>query len=178
MAETSGIPGAVTRRTAVAGVGAAGLGAALAACGKNDKEQASPQDSATPSQGGESSAPPSQGAESSAAPSQVAESSAAPSARSGGTVLGKASDIPVGGGMIYANAKVVVTQPTSGDFKGFSAVCTHQGCTVAKVENGEIVCPCHKSHFSIADGSVASGPAPKPLPSADVTVADGTITLA
>jgi Rieske Fe-S protein len=64
----------------------------------------------------------------------------------------------------------VVTQPTSGQFKAFSAVCTHQGCIVAKVESGSIVCTCHQSHFSITDGSVQSGPAPSALPSKTVTV--------
>ena len=55
--------------------------------------------------------------------------------------------------------KLVVTQPTEGEFKGFTAVCTHQGCTVGRVEDGEIRCPCHGSRFSAEDGSVVGGPA-------------------
>ena len=71
-----------------------------------------------------------------------------------------------------------MTQPTAGQYKAFSAVCTHQGCTVAKVEGGTIDCPCHGSKFHIADGSVAAGPAPSPLPAQKITVAGGEVTLA
>ena len=95
-----------------------------------------------------------------------------------GEVLTKTSEVPVGGGTILASANVVVTQPTAGTFKCFSAVCTHQGCQVGKVSNGMIVCPCHDSEFSIVDGSVEGGPAPKPLPEEKITVANGEITLA
>src|SRR5215469_9367558 len=42
-----------------------------------------------------------------------------------GTTLAKTSDIPVGGGVIYANEHVVVTQPSAGTFKCFSSTCTH-----------------------------------------------------
>ncbi|MGQ0631436.1 MAG: Rieske (2Fe-2S) protein [Sporichthyaceae bacterium] len=85
------------------------------------------------------------------------------------------SDIPVGGGKIFEDQKVVVTQPTKGTFKGFSATCTHTGCTVGSVTGGSIVCPCHGSRFSIADGMVQAGPAEAPLPVEKITVADGSI---
>src|SRR6185437_2897878 len=94
--------------------------------------------------------------------SSSAPSSSAPA--SGGTVLGPVSDVPVGGGKVFTEAKVVVTQPTAGQYKGFSAVCTHQGNIVGSVEDGQIVCPFHNSHFKITDGSVTSGPAQSPLP--------------
>ncbi|MFF4589327.1 Rieske (2Fe-2S) protein [Streptomyces sp. NPDC001388] len=100
------------------------------------------------------------------------------SGASAGERLAKTVDIPVGGGKIFAGPKIVVTQPTKGDFKAFSAVCTHQGCTVGSVADGTINCPCHKSEFRVADGSVASGPAPRPLPEKKITVTGGTITLA
>ena len=76
----------------------------------------------------------------------------------GGTALGATGDIPVGGGTIFADEKVVVTQPTEGDFKAFTAVCTHQGCLVGQVADGTIQCPCHGSQFSIEDGSNVQGP--------------------
>jgi Rieske Fe-S protein len=88
------------------------------------------------------------------------------------------SDVPVGGGKILADQKLVVTQPVAGTYKAFSAVCTHQGCTVASVANGTITCPCHGSTYSAADGSVTGGPAPAPLASVPVTVSGTTITLA
>jgi Rieske Fe-S protein len=95
-----------------------------------------------------------------------------------GKVLGATGDIPVGGGAVFADDKIVVTQPAKGTFVAFSAVCTHQGCTVSAVQNGTINCPCHGSKFRVADGSVAAGPAPKPLPKAAITVNGTSITLA
>ena len=102
---------------------------------------------------------------------------------SGGTSGGgggggiKTSEIPVGGGKIFASRKVVVTQPTAGQFKAFSAVCTHQGCLVSTIASGRIDCTCHGSEYSIADGSVEAGPAPRPLPEKTVTVTGDTLTV-
>ena len=84
------------------------------------------------------------------------------------------ADIPVGGGKVFDALKVVVTQPTAGDFKAFSAVCTHQGCTVNGVADGVITCPCHGSTFDIATGDGEAGPATTaPLPAKSVTVGAG-----
>lgn len=85
--------------------------------------------------------------------------------------------IPVGGGRIFGDQKVVVTQPTEGEFKAFTTVCTHQGCQVAEVANGTINCPCHGSKFDIATGEVASGPATRPLPSKSVSVTGDGISV-
>jgi Rieske Fe-S protein len=79
------------------------------------------------------------------------------------------SDVPVGSGKVFAQGPVVVTQPTAGDFKAFSAVCTHGGCTVS--------CPCHGGQYSLTDGSVVGGPPPRPLASIAVTVKDGFLTV-
>ena len=73
------------------------------------------------------------------------------------------SDIPVGGGVIRAADKVVVTQATAGQYKAFSAVCQHMGCIVGSIEGKNIICPCHGSTYSIVDGSVVKGPTTKPL---------------
>ena len=86
-------------------------------------------------------------------------------------------EIPVGGGKIIDAIKVVITQPTAGDFKAFSAVCTHQGCTVSSVSGGTINCACHGSTFDIATGAVTSGPATKALPAKTVTVGADGITI-
>jgi Rieske Fe-S protein len=94
-----------------------------------------------------------------------------------GEVLGNVSEIPEGGGQVFADAEVVVVQPRAGEFLGFSAICTHRGCTVADVSGGTINCTCHGSRFSITDGSVARGPADRPLPEEAITVRDGTIRL-
>jgi Rieske Fe-S protein len=87
----------------------------------------------------------------------------------------KKADIPVGGGKVIG--KVVVTQPSAGTFKAFSAVCTHQGCTVSKVENSKIICSCHNSVFDAATGAVVSGPASSPLPAKSVTVSGDGISV-
>jgi Rieske Fe-S protein len=50
-------------------------------------------------------------------------------------------------------------------------------CIVDQVAGGTIDCPCHGSKFSIKDGSVVSGPAPSPLPTASVTVSGGKVML-
>ncbi|PRY45227.1 Rieske (2Fe-2S) protein [Umezawaea tangerina] len=81
-----------------------------------------------------------------------------------GTPLGSKSAIPVGGGQILAESGVVVCQPQEGVFKAFSSVCTHRGCAVTSVGNGQITCDCHHSTFSMTDGSVTAGPAKQPLP--------------
>ena len=107
-----------------------------------------------------------------------AGSAAAPPTAAGstGTELGPASDVPVGGGRVFENLEVVVTQPVAGRFVGLTAVCTHTGCIVDKVVDGLIECPCHGSRYRL-DGTVASGPAPRALPARPVTVVDGSIVL-
>jgi Rieske Fe-S protein len=92
--------------------------------------------------------------------------------------IGKTSEVPVGGGKIFQADKVVITQPTAGDFKAFSAICTHQGCLVAKIEGKDIDCTCHNSKFSITDGSVLKGPATKPLQALQVTVKGDELSVA
>ncbi len=95
-----------------------------------------------------------------------------------GEKLGPSSDVPVGGGKIYADQKIVVTQPTEGDFKAFSSICTHQRCPVTEIKGGTINCTCHGSKFSIEDGSVSNGPASSPLPPVKIAVDGGEITTA
>ncbi len=87
------------------------------------------------------------------------------------------SDVPVGGGTIFKDQNFVITQPTAGTFKAFDATCTHMACQVANVGEGKINCACHGSQFSIVDGSVARGPAQRPLPAKQVTVSRTTLTV-
>ncbi|MFE0632405.1 Rieske (2Fe-2S) protein [Streptomyces sp. NPDC058864] len=146
--------------------------AALAGCSKYG-EQSAPQAAAT-------SAPPA--SEPAAAPaSEPASATASPAASPAATpgeVLVKTADVPVGGGTVITDKKIVVTQPQAGEFKAFSAVCTHQGCIVNTVSDGTINCPCHGSKFRITDAAVVAGPARKPLPSEAITEKGGEILLA
>ncbi|MFD7498238.1 Rieske (2Fe-2S) protein [Streptomyces sp. NPDC059832] len=95
----------------------------------------------------------------------------------GGAPLASTADIPEGGGKVFADRDVVVTQPKAGKFKAFSSKCTHQGCTVSSISNGTINCPCHGSKFDASTGAVAHGPATKPLPARKIAVTGGSITL-
>ena len=94
----------------------------------------------------------------------------------GSAVAGDTAAVPVGGGKIF-EGQVVVTQPSAGTYLAFSAVCTHQGCTVSTVEDEVIKCPCHGSQFAIADGSVVQGPASEPLARREIAVSANTFTI-
>ncbi|WP_198671660.1 QcrA and Rieske domain-containing protein, partial [Desertihabitans aurantiacus] len=96
-----------------------------------------------------------------------------PTASAGGPPGVDAASVPVGGGVVLEDADYVVTQPTEGEYRAFSKVCTHQGCAVSEVADGQITCFCHGSVFSGTDGSVLQGPAEQPLPETPVTL-DGT----
>lgn len=143
----------LSRQKVLLGAGLGLVTAVVAACSTSgNKPEATSESSATPA------APPASGAP------------GAPAAN----VIAKTADVPVGSGVIVD--KVVVTQPTAGVFKGFSAICTHAGCTVNKVADGTIDCPCHGSKYNL-DGSVANGPATKPLAVENVTVQGDSIVL-
>jgi Rieske Fe-S protein len=149
----------IDRRHLLGGVAVLGIAApVLAACGSNDEPTAS---SATPggSQGGGS-------------PDQAKSSGG--DAGNGGELVA-AAEVPVGGGVVLDSEKVVVTQPADGEFKAFTAICTHQGCLVASVADNTITCPCHGSQFSAEDGSVVTGPATAPLTAVDVQLKGGSV---
>jgi len=84
--------------------------------------------------------------------------------------IASVADVPEGSGVILEDPKVVITQPTAGEFKAFSSICTHQQCPLDNIANGTINCVCHGSKFSIEDGSVANGPATEPLPEMQIEV--------
>jgi Rieske Fe-S protein len=114
------------------------------------------------------------------APDKVADAGGSGDGAAGpssGTALGASSDVEVGGGEILADQQVVVTQPTSGSFKCFTAVCSHQGCIVSSVSDGTINCDCHGSQYSIKDGSVVTGPATFPLAEIPIQVSGSEITV-
>jgi nitrite reductase/ring-hydroxylating ferredoxin subunit len=126
---------ALSRRRALTGAAVGGLSLPLlAACGGGSGSASTGQPAGAKPSGGSSSA----------------------------TLLTTAAAVPVGGGVILGQQNVVVTQPTKGQFEGFSATCTHQGCILATVSAGTINCGCHGSQFSIRDGSNVAGPLGSP----------------
>jgi Rieske Fe-S protein len=87
------------------------------------------------------------------------------------------AEVPVGGGVIFPDQQVVVTQPVEDEFKCFTAVCTHMGCIVSSVQAGGIRCECHGSAFSIEDGSAVNPPATAPLDEVAITVKGDQISI-
>lgn len=156
-----------TRRGVLAGVGLVGLAGAVSACGSGGPSSSS---------AGTTAGAPSATTGAGSAPSS-ASGGGGSTARAQGSALATTSEIPVGSGKIFTSEKIVVTQPNSGDFKAFSAVCTHMGCIVSTISNGTIDCPCHGSQYSISTGAVVGGPAPSPLPAQTIKVTGSNIFL-
>ena len=156
--ETASSPARVSRRSVLT-VGAVGVGTvALAAC-----SQAKSPDSTAPAAGTSAA---------STAPGSGTDtgSAAAPSSSAGGAPLAKLSAIKVGEAIPATGpdgAKIIISRPTATTVAAFSAICTHQGCTVAPAGK-ELDCPCHGSVFNATTGAVVNGPAPRPLPSISV----------
>ncbi len=99
----------------------------------------------------------------------------APSPYAGAELLVDLAKVPSGGGVVLAGKAVVVTRAAGGAVHGFSAICTHLGCTVDAVQSGLIMCPCHGSEFNAFTGAVVRGPATRPLPAIAVVVRDGEV---
>jgi Rieske Fe-S protein len=165
---------ASSRRTVLRTAGwlaVAGGAVGVTGCAADGDPAAAPS---TAAGSGSSSAPGSTSTASSAAgsPSSEPSGSATTSAKAPSGPSVATSKVPVGGGVILTEADYVITQPTKGQYKAFTKICTHQGCAVAEVANGVIHCDCHGSEYSIKDGSVVNPPASKPLAEHEVTVFD------
>jgi Rieske Fe-S protein len=94
-----------------------------------------------------------------------------------GQTLAALADIPVGQSKSAKTADgqdVLISRPTETTAAAFSAICTHQGCTVAPAGK-EFQCPCHGSVYNAATGAVIMGPAPKPLAAIPVKVEGGNV---
>jgi Rieske Fe-S protein len=156
-----------TRRIVFHGLSALGVAAVLAGCGGDDADPAAVDTTTTtPSP-----------SEQESTPSEPAEESPSSGKEEGG-VLATTDEVPVGGGMVLTEERIVLTQPAKGDFQAFSAVCKHQGQTVGKVEDNVITCLFHGSQYDAATGDVVGGPAPTGLDRIEITVSKGRISRA
>lgn len=146
------VSGTVSRRVVLAGAG--GLGAvAVAGCGSSDVDRPVP------------------------APRPAASPSPSPTPTV--AALAELADLPVGTALVSTTSgrPVVVARPADDDVVAFSAICTHQGCTV-QANGASLDCPCHGSRYAAHTGAVLTGPATKPLVPVAVAVVDGRVLLA
>jgi nitrite reductase/ring-hydroxylating ferredoxin subunit len=175
---TDACPARRTVLRAAGVVGAGGVGAAaLAACGGSTTPAGPAAAAASPSTGAATSS--GSASASGAATSSGGTTSSAAAAGAGGISV-PVADIPVGGGKAFPDATppYVVTQATAGQFKAFDGTCTHQGCSVTKVRDGHIVCPCHNSMFDLATGApTAASPAKKPLAGRTATLNGSAVVI-
>ncbi len=98
----------------------------------------------------------------------------------GGKVIALA-EVPVGqakSAKTPDGQEVLVAQPAQGTVACFSAVCTHQGCTLNPPQNGQASCPCHGSAFDALTGEVKKGPASQPLSKVAVKIENGEVVTA
>ncbi|MFY7862435.1 MAG: Rieske 2Fe-2S domain-containing protein [Rhodoluna sp.] len=102
-----------------------------------------------------------------------------PSNSASGEELIKSARVPVAGGVKVGSrlGQILVVQPTAGVFAAFSVICNHAGCAVSQVTASAIICPCHGSEFSTANGAVSKGPATQALMQYDIFERDGAIFL-
>jgi len=167
-----------SRRTLLACAGAA-CAAALAGCARGISSNGG-MAASQPAQGSSATVPADWASRAAAGLDQaILGQPASPQPASGQPPsLALTSDVPVGGGKILADKKIVITQQRAGSFEAFTAVCTHQGCAVSSVSGGTINCPCHGSKFGIANGSVVTGPAASALAPVSIKVQGTSIVQA
>jgi thiosulfate dehydrogenase [quinone] large subunit len=112
---------------------------------------------------------------SSTTPSSTSSGSGSSTKGSGTTVIGRAASVPIGSAASFTDPALgvpaFVVHTTAESFRGFSAICTHAGCTVQFDRSAEqFACPCHGSIFDAKTGAVVQGPAQLPLPAIAVHV--------
>jgi cytochrome b6-f complex iron-sulfur subunit len=156
----------ISRRTALA-AGVAGAGAvALAACSSSQSDSGSSNDQKASQQP--------------AGPASTGSGAGSRGSSGSGAALIKLADVPVGQAKAVKlpdGKPAVVARPNASTAVCFSAICTHQGCTVA-VNGNKLNCPCHGSQFNALTGAVLSGLASKPLPKVAVKVENGQVVTA
>jgi Rieske Fe-S protein len=103
-----------------------------------------------------------------------------PSSQPANQQLTTVTGIHVGGAVsvtLRDGQPAIVSRPTPTTVACFSAICTHQGCTVLPVGD-KLECPCHGSVYNAFTGQVLQGPAAVALPKIPVKVTDGKVVTA
>ena len=70
----------------------------------------------------------------------------------------------------------LVTQTGQGSFSAFTAICTHEQCTVTGFQSGVFVCPCHGSQYN-TNGQVQQGPATRALQRFNTQFTNNVLTI-
>jgi thiosulfate dehydrogenase [quinone] large subunit len=156
--------------TAALAMFAGALGAVVAVVGRalNDSTSADPQTLPTST--------PTSAPRSASDPKPSSASTSSPPGRE----ITKASAVAPGSAFGFrdnSGRPAWLVHETAGDFRAFTATCTHQGCTVQYDANYGFVCPCHGGEYSAETGAVVAGPPPAPLTRLQVTVVGNSVRL-
>lgn len=102
------------------------------------------------------------------------------SGKGGRTLVGTVDDFPLNSGKVVVvnDEPVIVVNTEAEGIKAFSAICTHLGCITYWHEQRQIIqSPCHDGRFSPLNGTVISGPPPRPLPAYGLEIAGGQVYI-
>lgn len=166
------LPRSLPRRTVLAASGTALLATAAACSSSGTAANPTPTQSSAAAPSAATTAP-SGAAGSTAAGSTAAGSIAGPSgAAPTGTPLASVADVEAAGALVVGPGDApVLLAAANGTVVAHTAICTHQGCTVA----ASGACPCHGSKFDVQTGAVQNPPALQPLAEIAVTVSGGQV---
>ena len=77
----------------------------------------------------------------------------------------------------FGNRPAILIRLPDGEFRAFSAVCTHLQCTVQYRKDFKLIwCACHNARFDL-NGSVVSGPPPTGLEKFEVNISNNEIIV-
>lgn len=92
---------------------------------------------------------------------------------------GSIADFPVNSAKIlkFGRKPVILIRTVSGDFRAFSATCTHLDCIVQyRADTKQIWCACHNGTYDLKGRNV-SGPPPRPLDEFAVNIVRNEIVV-
>jgi Rieske Fe-S protein len=100
-------------------------------------------------------------------------------AQQNSVLAGKTGEVPINTGKIFkfGSKPGLLVHTQAGDFKAFSASCTHLDCIVQyDPSSKQIICACHNGAYDLT-GKNVSGPPPRPLDEFTVKVTGDDITV-